>query len=96
VADHASKKADDLLRAMEIKFGAEPILANHLRPVLVRIYGADIKRGERNELVRLVVETYAAHLKIRKAIEKLRKRIRVRLTEIYSRVLGVEPPGLGV
>ncbi|MFQ5845972.1 MAG: hypothetical protein ACE5JG_13390 [Planctomycetota bacterium] len=81
---------------MEVKFGTDPALAGHLRPVLVRIYGADVESTERNELLRLVVEAYASHLEIRKSIEKLRRRIQLRLTEIYSRVLGIEPPGLGI
>ena len=91
-----SKKADNLLRQLESKFGTDPFLVKHLQPVLVRIYDTAMKVEERDDILRLVVETYAGHLKIRTSIQKLRKRIRNRLNEIYSRVLGIQQPGLDI
>ena len=79
---------------MEIEYGPDVALQNRLRPVLERILDAKPDSEMRKELLSLVTETYANHVKLRYSIATVKDKLRRRLNEAYGRALGIEPPGL--
>jgi len=82
-----------ILDRLEVRYGSDPDLRQRMLPVVVRILETDA--GSRKALLRLVVEAYDHHVKVRRALDLLRTKLRERLNEIYGRVLGIDPPRVG-
>ncbi len=79
---------------MESEYGPDMALQTRLRPVLTRILGAKPDAIMRKELLGLVTETYANHVRLRLNIATVKDKLRSRLNDAYGRALGIEPPGL--
>jgi hypothetical protein len=82
-----------ILERLEVRYGCDPDLRERMLPILVRILEAG--QESRKTLLRLVVEAYEHHVKVRRALDLLRTRLREQLNDIYARKLGIEPPNLG-
>jgi hypothetical protein len=93
VATNALNDARRILDRLEVRYGFDPDLRRRMLPVVVRILqtGAEARRP----MLRLVVEAYEHHVKVRRALELLRTKLRERLNDTYARVLGIEPPHVG-
>ena len=79
---------------MESEYGPDMAHQTRLRPGLPRILGAKPDAIMRKELLGLVTETYANHVRLRHNIATVKEKLRRRLNEAYGRALGIEPPGL--
>lgn len=88
------KEADYFMRRIQAKFGYDESLASRLRPIVVRAYEKTFNERQRRSILRLIAETYARQVKLKEALQKLRRRLRRRLNEIYAEQLGIEPPGI--
>lgn len=90
---NVQQDAKRILDRLEIRYGHDIDLRQRMLPVVVRILeaGAD----SRKSLLRLVVEAYEHHVKVRRALDLLRTKLRDRLNDVYGRVLGIEPPRVG-
>ena len=66
-----------------------------LLPIVVRILQMGPPGKQRQELLRLVVEAYAHHVRVRDTIQLLRLRLREQLNDAYGEMLGIEPPRVG-
>lgn len=90
---NVQQDAKRILDRLEIRYGHDIDLRQRMLPVVVRILetGAD----SRKSLLRLVVEAYEHHVKVRRALDLLRGKLRDRLNDVYGRVLGIEPPRVG-
>jgi hypothetical protein len=93
VPTNALHDARKILERLEVRYGCDPDLRERMLPVLVRILEAGPE--SRKSLLRLVVEAYEHHVKVRRALDLLRTHLRERLNDIYAKNLGIEPPGLG-
>jgi hypothetical protein len=93
VAANAMQDARRILERLEVRYGCDPDLRERMLPILVRILEAG--QESRKTLLRLVVEAYEHHVKVRRALDLLRTRLREQLNDIYARKLGIEPPNLG-
>jgi hypothetical protein len=89
----ATQDAQRMLDRLEVRYGSDPDLRQRMLPVLVRIL--ETNAGSRTGLLRLVVQAYEHHIKVRRALDLLRAKLRDRLNDIYGRVLGIEPPRVG-
>ena len=93
VPTNALNDARLILERLEVRYGCDPDLRERMLPILVRIL--EIGPESRKPLLRLVVEAYEHHVKVRRALDLLRTKLRERLNDVYSRVLGIEPPCVG-
>jgi hypothetical protein len=93
VERNVQQDAKRILDRLEIRYGCDPDLRQRMLPVLVRILEAGPE--SRRTLLRLVVEAYEHHVKVRRALDLLRSKLRDRLNDVYGRVLGIEPPRVG-
>jgi len=84
-----------MLDRLEIRYGYDQDMRRRILPILVRVLESTPASAGRRTLLRLVVEAYENHVKVRSAIEMLRLRLRQRLNEVYGEVLGIEPPRVG-
>lgn len=82
-----------ILDRLEVRYGSDPDLRQRMLPVVVRILETDA--ASRKSLLGLVVQAYEHHVKVRRALDLLRTKLRERLNEIYGRVLGIDPPRVG-
>jgi hypothetical protein len=82
-----------ILDRLEVRYGSDPDLRQRMLPVVVRILETDA--ASRKSLLSLVVQAYEHHVKVRRALDLLRTKLRERLNEIYGRVLGIDPPRVG-
>jgi len=93
VARNAIADARRILDRLEVRYGYDPDLRQRMLPVVVRILEAGPE--SKKSLLRLVVEAYEHHVKVRRALDLLRSKLRERLNDVYARVLGIEPPRVG-
>jgi len=93
VATNALQDARKILERLEVRYGCDPDLRQRMLPVLVRILQAG--PDSRRTLLRLVVEAYEHHVKVRRALDLLRTTLRERLNDVYAKKLGIEPPRVG-
>ncbi|NJN14305.1 MAG: hypothetical protein HC813_01240 [Planctomycetes bacterium] len=91
--DHA-QEADRMLSRLEMRFGPDPKLRTRLRPIIVRVLESGPPSTERTGMLRLIVNAYAHHMKVRLVLDELRGRLRDRMNAVYGEMLGIEPPGL--
>ncbi|MGQ0614772.1 MAG: hypothetical protein ACT4PV_13635 [Planctomycetaceae bacterium] len=82
----------ELLARIEAKFGSDAALLQRLRPIVLRILESGPDSKERRGFLRLVVETYARHTRMRRAIDEMKERMVSRVNEVYGRMLGILPP----
>ena len=82
-----------ILDRLEVRYGSDPDLRQRMLPVVVRILETDA--ASRKDLLRLVVQAYENHVKVRRALDLLRTKLRERLNDAYGRVLGIDPPRIG-
>jgi len=90
---NALRDARRILDRLEVRYGCDPDLRRRMLPILVRIIEAG--PDSRTPLLRLVVEAYEHHVKVRRALDLLRTKLRERLNDVYGRVLGIDPPRVG-
>ena len=95
MSQSARAQAESLLDRLEIRYGSDFHVRQRLLPLIVRILETGEASSERTALLRLVVRSYASHLRARTTIETLRTKLRQRLIETYGQILGIEPPGIG-
>lgn len=93
MARNVQQEARRILERLEVRYGHDGDLRTRMLPVLIRVLEA--KPVVRDELLRLVVEAYEHHLKVRQTLALLRARLRDRLNDVYGQVLGIEPPRVG-
>jgi len=93
VAPNALHDARRILDRLEVRYGPDPDLRQRMLPILIRILETDVE--SRKPLLRLVVEAYDHHVKVRRALDLLRTRLRERLNDVYGRILGIDPPRVG-
>ena len=93
MARNAIADARRILDRLEVRYGYDPDLRQRMLPVVVRILEAGPE--SKKSLLRLVVEAYEHHVKVRRALDLLRSKLRERLNDVYARVLGIEPPRVG-
>lgn len=93
MATNALQDARKILERLEVRYGCDPDLRQRMLPVLVRILQAG--PDSRRTLLRLVVEAYEHHVKVRRALDLLRTTLRERLNDVYAKKLGIEPPRVG-
>jgi hypothetical protein len=94
VSEETRKEVDRIIALMESEYGPDAALQERLRPVLARILGAKPDANIRKELLCLVTETYANHVRLRHNIATVKDKLRRHLNEAYGRALGIEPPGI--
>ncbi len=82
----------EFLARIEAKFGSDAPLLQRLRPIVLRILESGPDSRERRGFLRLVVETYARHIRMRQAIDEMRERMVSRVNELYGLMLGILPP----
>ncbi|MHC4549964.1 MAG: hypothetical protein ACYTEZ_14425 [Planctomycetota bacterium] len=70
-------------------------MRRRLLPIVVRILETGPPGKKRQALLRLVIEAYAHHVRVRDTINALRQRLREHLNEAYGEMLGIEPPRVG-
>ena len=87
------RDARRILDRLEVRYGCDLDLRARMLPVIVRILEAGPE--SRKSLLRLVVEAYEHHMKVRRALDLLRTKLRERLNDVYAKVLGIEPPHVG-
>jgi len=93
VARNAIADARRILDRLEVRYGYDADLRQRMLPVVVRILEAGPE--SKKSLLRLVVEAYEHHVKVRRALDLLRSKLRERLNDVYAKVLGIEPPRVG-
>ncbi len=93
MAPNALHDARRILDRLEVRYGHDPDLRQRMLPIIVRILEAGPE--SRKALLRLVVEAYEHHVKVRRALDLLRTKLRERLNDVYGRVLGIDPPRVG-
>ena len=93
--DDERQEAARILDRLEITYGASKGLRRRLLPIVARILQCSPPSKKREALLRLVIEAYAHHTKVRDTIRLLRMRLRERLNEVYADMLGIEPPRVG-
>jgi hypothetical protein len=93
VATNAIQDARRILERIEVRYGCDPDLRQRMLPILVRILQSEPEM--RKPLLGLVVEAYEHHVKVRRALDLLRTKLRERLNDVYGRVLGIDPPCVG-
>jgi hypothetical protein len=87
------RDAQRILDRLEVRYGADDDLRRRMLPVVMRILEGG--QESRKPLLRLVVEAYEHHVKVRRALDLLRSKLRDRLNDVYARLLGIEPPRVG-
>jgi len=92
VEQTVAKQAAAFLARVEARFGSDRALLERLRPIVLRILESGPDTRERRGFLRLVVETYARHTRLRRAIDAMRARLVARVNELYGRMLGIVPP----
>jgi len=95
VDGNEKREAVQLLDRLEVTYGASKGLRRRLLPIVAKILESSPPSKKREALLRLVIEAYAHHTKVRETIQVLRLRLRERLNEVYSDMLGIEPPRVG-
>ena len=93
MAKSVQMDARRILDRLEVRYGSDPDLRQRMLPVVVRILETDA--GSRKALLRLVVQAYEHHVKVRRALDLLRARLREQLNDVYAKKLGIEPPRVG-
>jgi hypothetical protein len=93
VIKNVQQEARRILDRLEVRYGVDLDLRARMQPVLVRILETDA--GSRTALLKLVVQAYEHHVKVRHSLDLLRAKLRDRLNDVYGRVLGIEPPRVG-
>lgn len=93
VPTNAMQDAKRILERLEVRYGYDPDLRERMLPVLVRVL--ETGPEARKPMLRLVVEAYEHHVKVRRALDLLRTRLRDRLNDLYAAKLGIEPPHVG-
>lgn len=93
MAANALQDARRILDRLEVRYGYDLDLRQRMLPIIVRILEAG--PDSRKSLLRLVVEAYEHHVKVRRALDLLRTKLRERLNDVYGRVLGIDPPRVG-
>lgn len=93
MATNALTDAKKILDRLEVRYGLDPDLRRRMLPVIVRILQAGPEA--RKPMLRLVIEAYEHHVKVRRSLDLLRTKLRERLNDTYGRVLGIEPPRVG-
>ncbi len=93
MARNAIADARRILDRLEVRYGYDPDLRQRMLPVVVRILEAGPESSK--SLLRLVIEAYEHHVRVRRALDLLRTKLRERLNDVYARVLGIEPPRVG-
>ncbi len=93
MARNAIADARRILDRLEVRYGYDADLRQRMLPVVVRILEAGPE--SKKSLLRLVVEAYEHHVKVRRALDLLRSKLRERLNDVYAKVLGIEPPRVG-
>jgi len=94
VNQDTTRDADKMLARLEMRYGGDQKLRGRLRPIIVRILESGPPSPKRTGMLRLVVNAYAHHIKVREVLDDLRGRLRLRMNEVYGEMLGIEPPGL--
>lgn len=94
IQDHTP--AERIISRIEIRHGADPELRRRLVPIVTQILDSDPAPGERTAMLRLVVRAYASHMRVRTTLDELKDRMRLQVNAVYGRMLGIEPPGVGV
>ena len=92
----ARQEAERILDRLEVRYGHDHDMRRRLLPIVVRILDTSPPGSGRRGLLRLVVEAYEHHLKVRNTIQILRGRLRDRLNDVYAQMLGIEPPRVGI
>ncbi|MGH7162111.1 MAG: hypothetical protein ACREID_01400 [Planctomycetota bacterium] len=92
---HAQRDADALLSLLRARFGDDPRFQSRLRPVLIKVLAGEPRGESRRRMLRLVVECYARHVRLRKAIARTREKLRRRINELYASMIGISPPDIG-
>jgi hypothetical protein len=93
VATNVLRDAKRILDRLEVRYGSDPDLRRRMLPIVVRILEGGPE--SRKALLRVVVQAYDHHVKVRRALDLLRTKLRERLNDVYGRVLGIEPPRVG-
>ena len=88
-------EARRILDHIEIRHGASMSLRRRLQPIVMRILESGPPSADREEMLRLVGDAYAHHMRMLDTIDMLRGHLRRRMNEVYGQVLGIEPPGVG-
>ncbi len=84
-----------MLDRLELRYGRDAKMRARLLPIVVRVLDSSPPSKSRTAMLRLVVEAYAYHMKVRKTIDKLRGSLRTRLNDVYGEILGIQPPNIG-
>jgi hypothetical protein len=95
VKDQERQEAERILDRLSVRYGPEPRMRRKLLPIVVRILQTGPPGKKRQALLRLVVEAYAHHVRVRDTIHLLRARLRQHLNDAYGDMLGIEPPRVG-
>ena len=84
-----------MLDRLELRHGRDLSMRHRLLPIVIRILDSGPPSAQRTSLLRLVVEAYTSHMRVRDTVDKLRTKLRERLNEVYGEILGIQPPGVG-
>jgi len=95
VDGEVQQKANELLDRLESRFGIDDALREKLHPLVTRIHDSVPPSSQREALIRLVIEIYAQHMKVRRTVVRLQRRLNHRINEAYGAILGIDPPNLG-
>lgn len=88
------QQAIELLDRLENRFGIDDVLREKLHPLVTRIHGTVPPGSQRDALLRLVIEIYAQHMRVRRTVDRLQDRLHHRINATYGAILGIEPPNL--
>ena len=89
-----SQQADSILDRIELRFGIDSDLRNRLHPVVAKVLAVGDHHAKRKQLLRLVAEAYAHHIRARDVIEDLDQKLRDLINIRFAETLGIEPPNL--
>ena len=88
------QQAIELLDRLENRFGIDDGLREKLHPLVARIHESVPPGKQRDALIRLVVEVYAQHMRLRRTVDRLHDRLHHRINLAYGAILGIEPPNI--
>ena len=89
-----SQQADRILDRIELRFGIDSDLRNRLHPVVEKVLALGDREAKRKQLLRLVAEAYAHHIRAREVIEDLDRKLRDLINVRLAETLGIEPTNL--
>ena len=89
-----SDQSNRILDRIELRFGIDSDLRSRLHPVVAKVLALGEREERRKDLLRLVAEAYAHHIRAREVIEDLDQALRERINSQFAETLGIQPPNL--